>query len=120
MWIPRLHVSSLAFNTFFLLSQWNIFYIQFESKFKNKLIDMKQECIPVGCVPTAAVAATTCQYFGVSVQGVSLLCQGGEVLSRGGFCPERVLCPDGGFCPEGGLNPIVNGMTHASENITFP
>ena len=26
---------------------------------------MKQECIPVGCVLTAAVAATRCQYQGV-------------------------------------------------------
>ena len=24
----------------------------------------KQECIPVGCVPTAVVAATRCQYQG--------------------------------------------------------
>ena len=112
-WIPRLHVSSLAFSTFVLLSQWNIFYIQFESKFKNKLIDMKKECIPVGCVPTAAVAATTCQYFGVSVRGVSLLC-------RGGVCPEGVsvqrgvLCPDGGLCPEGGLH-----TPHCERNDTL-
>ena len=25
---------------------------------------LKQECIPVGCIPTAAVAATRCQYQG--------------------------------------------------------
>ena len=34
---------------------------------------LKQECIPVGCVPTAAVAATRCQSEGgVSIQGVSI------------------------------------------------
>ena len=27
-------------------------------------IKFKQECIPVGCVPTTAVAATRCQYQG--------------------------------------------------------
>ena len=32
----------------------------------------KQECIPVGCIPTAAVAATRCQYL----VGV-FLCGGG-------------------------------------------
>ena len=29
----------------------------------------KQECIPVGCVPPASVAATRCQYEGGSVWG---------------------------------------------------
>ena len=27
---------------------------------------MQQECIPVGCVPTAAMATTRCQYQGTS------------------------------------------------------
>ena len=32
---------------------------------EQRLTQMKtQECIPVGCVPTAAVAITRCQYWG--------------------------------------------------------
>ena len=52
-----------------------------------------QECIPLGCVPAAAVATTRCQYKrdfcpeGVSVQGVSvhrdLFPEG---VSIGGLC----------------------------------
>ena len=39
-------------------SYWNAFLL-----FVVNII-LKQECIPVGCVPTAAVAATRCQYQG--------------------------------------------------------
>ena len=50
--------------------------------------DIKQECIPVECVPTAAVSVTRCHY------------QGG-CLSGRGICREGGLCLDGGLCPEG-------------------
>ena len=44
----------------------------------------EQECILVGCVPTAAVAATRCQYLGaLTVQrGLPI----GESAYRGGLC----------------------------------
>ena len=56
----------------------------------------KQECIPVGCVPSAAVA-------------VCRRCLRGEV-SAGGVCPEGVSAqrgclPRGGVCPAGGVCP---------------
>ena len=34
---------------------------------KNMWSKPKQECIPVGCVPTATVATTRCQYWGMCV-----------------------------------------------------
>ena len=56
-----------------------------------------QECIPVGCLPTAAVAASRCQWGGgfsvrrgVSVQVWSL---SRDSLSRG-VSVRRVLHPD--------------------------
>ena len=56
----------------------------------------KQECIPVGCVPTAAVAAT-CSFRGFMMS----LPVWSHVPSRRGSAPPR-------------------GQTEASENITFP
>ena len=41
----------------------------------------QQECIPVGCVPTAAVAVTRCHYRGESAPGGS--------ACGGGLCPPR-------------------------------
>ena len=58
-----------------------------------------QECIPVGCVLSAAVAAGR----GVSTRGVG-------VSAWGGVCPSA--CWD--------TVPLVNRMTDACENITFP
>ena len=40
----------------------------------------EKEWIPVGCVPTTAVAATRCQYRG-----------GGVSVQKGCLCPESVL-----------------------------
>ena len=50
--------------------------------------ELNQECIPVGYVPTAAVATTKCQYQGVSVQRGS--------LSKGGLYPGEGCLP---ACP---------------------
>ena len=77
--------------------------IQFES----------QECIPVGCVPSAAVAVC----WGVSALGVS---------AHGGCLPMGGCLPKGGVCPWGaypsmhwGRHPPVNRMTDRCKNITF-
>ena len=59
-----------------------------------------QDCIPVGCVPSAAVA--------VSEGGGSA--RGGGVLPRG---------RGGGYLPRGCTTPHVDRMTDACENITF-
>ena len=45
--------------------------------------------MPVGCILTAAVATTRCQYRG--------LCPGGS-LSEGELCPERVFVLRGSLC----------------------
>ena len=64
-----------------------------------------QECIPVGYIPPAAVAA------------------GGEGPAAGclpgGICVGRFL-PGGCVCLTRGCTPPVNRMTDACENITFP
>ena len=62
--------------------------------FLSEPICYQQECIEVGCVPSAAVA----------VRG-------------GGVCPEDV---SRGGLPWGGVHPPVDRMTDACENITFP
>ena len=62
----------------------------------------KQECIPVGCVPSTAVA----------VSGGGCLPGGGGVVCLGGCLPRR------------GVHlhhpPTVGRMTDACGNITFP
>ena len=78
---------------------------------------LKQECIPVGCVPPASVAVSergVCP-GGSAWQGVSS-CQGGVCLPGGvylpgGDCPGG-LC-QGGVCPGRGVchTPPVNRMT---------
>ena len=60
----------------------------------------KQEYIPVGCIPTAAVATTRCQYQGgvsLLVVGVSLL--GVDVSLLGGVSlPAGVSLLGGSVC----------------------
>ena len=80
----------------------------------------KQEIIPVGCVPTAAVATTRCQYrggeWGLPLEGV--LPRGrGEVLPLDGGSASG-----GGLPLEGGLpTPTPRGQNDTrSENITYP
>ena len=72
-----------------------------------KSFSLKQECIPVGCVPSAAVA--------VSAPGV-----GGVCLLRGGLVRGGVPVPGGCACSrEGVVSPPVNRMTDRCKNITF-
>ena len=91
----------------------------------------RQECIPVGCVLSTAVAISG----GVSAWGVSAqwgVCSGelsawGSVylgaVCAGGCLPTgmsaRGCLPRGGVCP-GGCTPPSCGQTDACENITFP
>ena len=80
-----------------------------------------QECIPVGCVLSTAVAISEGSVrLGVSAQGVSAqggVCRGASVggVSQGGVCP-------GGVCPGECLphHPPVNRISDACENITLP
>ena len=68
-------------------------FFHFHAVFGKNLA--KQECIPVGCVTTAALTATGCQYpvVGVSVwRGVSVQKEGVSV-QREGLCPEGVSLP---------------------------
>ena len=58
----------------------------------------KQECIPVGCVPSAAVA----------------VCWGGICLPGGSACQGGLPSLSGGGCPL-----WTEFLTHACENITF-
>ena len=92
---------------------------------KQYLRYQKQECIPVGCVPSAEVTFERgCLPRGcVSAQGVCV-CPGG-VSAGGGVCPGGVFlvgCLPGGCLPQCmlGYTPPVNRMTDACENITFP
>ena len=104
---------------------------------------VKQECIPVGCVPSAAVAVCwgVCpggclprgNTWGMSAQGVSAwggVCRAGWLL--GDVCWEGG-CLLGGVCPGGCLprgcvsqhapladTPPVERMTDRCKNITFP
>ena len=62
---------------------------------------LPQECIPVGCVPSTAVAVCW-MGGGVSVRGLS---------ARWGVCP-------GGVCQTSPL--WLEFLPHSCENITFP
>ena len=105
----------------------------------------KQECIPVGCLPSAAVGV--CWGGVVCLGGVCLGGSGcpGDVCPRGclpGGCLPGGVCPGdclpegvsawravclGGVCPgvsvlmvSGRQPPMDRILTHACENITFP
>ena len=85
--------------------------MRFWTKFHKK--QMKQECIPVGCVPSAAVAVST------SEGGYLVL---GGYLVPGGFLPGGYLVlgvpaggvpgPGRGTCP-GGV-PVPGGAVYLS------
>ena len=68
---------------------------------KEAIFIPKQECIPVGCIPSAAVAVCL---GGVSTQGG--ICLGGGLpcgVCKGGVCPgvsaHEGVCPEEGVCP---------------------
>ena len=107
---------------------------------QNKLVFAKfqQECIPIGCVPSAAVAVRgRCLPGGVSAQGSVCpwgclpqdVCLGGVCLGGvcpGGVCPGGGVCPRGGCLPRGGVYPggcLRRGcvcQTDRCKNITLP
>ena len=73
--------------------------------------EKKQECIPVGCVPTAAVTANRYQYpWGLCPGG---LCMRGSLSRGGSLSGERE-----GVSVSLPLSPM-NRITCAIENITF-
>ena len=98
-------------------------YTSISSKSLTEFSD-KQECIPVGCLPSAAVAVLG----GCLPRSVCLrlsaqrgVCPGGACL--GGVCPGSCM-PRAGRLPKGvsalGCTPPpMDRMTDACENITF-
>ena len=71
--------------------------------YENTFILNLLENIPVGCVPSASVATTSCQHWGVYLRGVA---------------PCRGRCTWNHEYPL--THPPPREQTHASENITFP
>ena len=101
------------------------------------LCSFKQECIPVGCVPSAALAVpgglprvgglprAGCRPEGGCLpawRSVSV-CQG-VCLPRGVHLPRGVCLPRGDVClPRWGVSarhPPVNRITDSCKNITLP
>ena len=98
------NITKLFFLFYIFLQKWNIVDIIGQGEKEADTLIMRvgqnrcilsQECIPVGCVPSAAVA----------VGG------GGVVVCPGGL-------PGGGCLPHSPLPP-VDRMTDACENITL-
>ena len=75
------------------------------------ITNREQECIPVGCVPSAAVAV--CPGWGVSAQG-------GRVSTQGGCLPRGHLPGLGGMYISPTHPSRTEYLTDACENITFP
>ena len=76
----------------------------------------RQECIPVGCVPSAAVAV--CWEGGICPRGV---CPGGGVCLPRGWClPGRGVSAqgEGCVCPGGGMS--AQGVVSAGEGGCLP
>ena len=68
----------------------------------------RQECIPVGCVPSAAVAAGAGGMYPSMHWAVGCLPRG--VSAQGRFCPDACWY----------THPLVNRITDRCKNITFP
>ena len=79
---------------------------------------IQQECIPVGCVPSAAVAMCIPAYTGQG--GVSQHALGRGVYPSmhwaGGCLPRRVCVSQHAL----GKHPPLNRMTDRCKNITLP
>ena len=75
-----------------------------------------QECIPVGCVPSAAVAILG---GGFCLWGGGLPARE-ECLPARGCLPRRGVCLPWGSGCQGGCTPPHSGKTDTCENITFP
>ena len=81
---------------------------------KNSEILKKQECIPVGCVPSAAVAVSGggggCLLWGCVCSWRDLLQAG--VCFQGGVCSWGMYAPGGGSVPRGvsALGGLLQGV----------
>ena len=77
-----------------------------QTKVERRHID-KQECIPVGCVPSAAIA--------MSIPACT---------AQGGVCPRGVSAQGEGVCipacAEAQTPLWTEFLTHTCENITLP
>ena len=97
--------------------------------------NQEQECIPVGCVLTASMAASTGEYDDTSCLIPYSSRGGGWVLPlwrgvclQGGMCLQKRVSSSGGtppwtMGPKTGsdiIPPPVNRMTDRYKNITFP
>ena len=95
--------------------------------------NQEQECIPVGCVLTASMAASTGEYDDTSClipysSGGGGFCLFGGVFVFRGVCVSRRGClppgdPPWTMGPKTGsdiIPPPVNRMTDRYKNITFP
>ena len=90
-----------------LAGVWQTFFCLYE-------ITSKQECIPVGCVPPAAVDRIG--------EGGGLHCLGsGRCLAWRGVCPGGFLPRvGGGVCPGGWQNPTVDRILDTQVVKTLP
>ena len=78
--------------------------------FTHNEIQVKQECIPVGCVPPALYRTGG----GSLSKGVSVQEEGS---TQGGLCRGRGICPGGCLCHG---DPPPCGQINSCENITLP
>ena len=81
----------------------------FTKGFTQSLTRIKQECIPVGCVPPASVAATRCQYWGV---GIPIPWDHSPPLDHS---PQQP-----GTIPPGTISPMEGTWDQAGNDIIHP
>ena len=90
-------------------SYMQLIYIEIQ---QSNQCHIKQECNPVGCVLSAAVAMSI-----PACTGKGGVCLG--VVCLGSVCPGGCL-PGGCVCPGGLPREGIEFLTHACENITLP
>ena len=87
---------------------YNIYgQVDYVPKSANINGNIQQECIPVGCVPSAAVAV--CSGGGVSAQGDVFP---GGCLPRRGVSAQEGGLPSGGVCPGGAVCQTPREQNH--------